>query len=165
MNVSLNLNYSDSGSFHSARRSIVKGFLDNRLIPQSKESRDSIIALQEAMQNMDSALDKFPLTHHFAPGLYAREMFLPANHAVIGKIHKHSHLNILVKGRVIVATEDGKKELKGGDVFTSYAGTKRAVNVLEDTIWITLHPTNETDLEKIEDELITKSYDLLKDIT
>ena len=114
---------------------------------------------------MDSALDKFPLTHHFAPGLYAREMFLPANHAVIGKIHKHSHLNILVKGRVIVATEDGKKELKGGDVFTSYAGTKRAVNVLEDTIWITLHPTNETDLEKIEDELITKSYDLLKDIT
>lgn len=157
----LNVNYDDSGSFHSARHSI-RGFSDNRLIPQSQQNRDSILALQKTMEGMDSALDKFPLTHHFAPNLYARQMFLPAGHAVIGKIHKHAHLNVIVSGKVQVSTEEGLKELNGGDVFTSYAGTKRAVNVIEDTVWITFHPTDKTDLDDIENELIAKDFTQLE---
>ena len=30
---------------------------------------------------------------------------------------------------------------------------------MEDTVWITVHVTNETDLEKIEDYVIAKTYD------
>lgn len=41
----------------------------------------------------------------------------------------------------------------------SAPGTKRAVIALEDTTWITVHVTNETDLEKIEDYVIAKTYD------
>jgi hypothetical protein len=33
------------------------------------------------------------------------------------------------------------------------------VYVLEDTVWTTYHPTEETDLGKIEDHVIAKSYD------
>jgi len=140
----------------------IQGFSDNRFINQSKESRDKILNLQNSMLEMDQTLDQFPVTHHFAPGTYGREMLLPAGHTIIGKIHKHAHLNIICKGRVKVTTEEGCKELIGPCVFTSYAGTKRAVHVLEDTIWITIHPTEETDLEKIEDEVIAKDYDSLK---
>ena len=140
----------------------IQGFSDNRLIDQSEESREKILNLQDEMLKMDSALDKFPVTHHFAPGVYAREMFLPADHTIVGKIHKHAHLNIISKGCVLVSTEEGTKELKGHCTFTSFAGTKRAVYVKEDTIWTTIHLTEETDLDKIESEIIAESYDDLK---
>lgn len=143
----------------------IQGFSDNRAIEQSAESRAKILDLQNAMMTMESALDAFPVTHHFAPGVYAREMFLPADHTIIGKIHKHAHLNIISKGKVIVSTEDGTRELDASDgpvTFTSFAGTKRAVYVIKDTVWTTIHVTDETELDKIEDEIIAESYDDLK---
>ncbi|MCK5600592.1 hypothetical protein KAR91_01915 [Candidatus Pacearchaeota archaeon] len=143
---------------------VVKGFSDNKIIPQSKEKRDKIFALQEVMGGMPCALDKFPVTHHFAPGTYAREMFLPANHTIIGKIHKHAHINIISKGKVMVYTEEGPVEKVGPCTFTSLAGTKRAVFVVEDTIWTTIHVTDKTDLDEIEEEIIATDYDEIKEL-
>lgn len=140
----------------------VSGFTENKSIKQSKEAREKILALQETMLGMEQTLDQFPLTHHFAPNVYGREMFLPAGHTIVGKIHKHAHLNIICKGKVSVSTEEGPKEYTGPCVFTSYAGTKRAVHVLEDAIWITIHPTDKTDLEEIEKEVIAPDYDALQ---
>jgi hypothetical protein len=40
--------------------------------------------------------------------------------------------------------------------FVSEVGTKRVVHALEETIWTTVHVTDETDLEKIEDYVIAK---------
>lgn len=139
----------------------IKGFSDNRLIKQDVNHRESILDLQSVMETMPSTLDQFKLTHHFAPHVYAREMLLPKGHTIVGKIHKHSHLNIIIKGSVTVSTEEGNKELIGGDVFTSYAGTKRAVYAHEDTVWMTIHITDETDLKKIEEEIIAKDFNEL----
>jgi hypothetical protein len=157
--------YANLEKIHDDKKPNIQGFSENRVIEQSKENRAKIINLQDVMSEMDSALDAFPVTHHFAPGVYAREMFLPADHTIIGKIHKHAHINIISKGRVKVSTEEGSEEIDATDhpvTFTSLAGTKRAVYVIEDTIWTTIHVTTETDLEKIEDEIIAKSYDDLK---
>ena len=137
----------------------IEGFSDNLTIKQSKKNRDNILNLQDKMMKMKQTLDQFSLTHHFAPGVYAREMFLPAGHTIVGKIHKHAHLNIVSKGSVVLSTEEGSKELKAPCVFTSYAGTKRAVYIKEDAIWITIHVTNKTDLKEIETELIADSFD------
>jgi len=141
----------------------VKGFSDNRLIKRDKESIDKIFNLQSIMEDMPSTLDQFELTHHFAPGCYAREMALPKGNVIIGKIHKHAHLNILQKGKVSVSTEDGNKEMTAPCVFTSYAGTKRAVYVIEDAIWITIHVTDKTNLDDIEAEIIAKDFDELEE--
>lgn len=138
--------------------SITNGFSDNRVIKQDKKNRDKIVKLQDEMMKMKQTLDLFPLIHHFAPGVYAREMFLPSGHTIVGKIHKHAHLNIVLKGVVVVSTEEGSKELKAPCVFTSYAGTKRAVFIKEDAIWITIHVTEKTDLREIENELIAKDF-------
>jgi hypothetical protein len=38
------------------------------------------------------------------------------------------------------------------------AGTKRIIYTHEDTVWITVHVTKETDLVKIEEQVIAKTY-------
>ena len=100
-----------------------------------------------------------PLWHAFAPGAYARTIFIPAGTLVVGKIHKHAHLNILIRGRVSVATEEGPMELEAPRVMTSKAGTKRVVYAHSPVLWTTIHLTDKTDLDAIEEEIIAKSYE------
>ena len=135
--------------------------------PNELRIRASIFNLQDALSAEISAGNikeaELPLTHTFTEGVYAREMFLPAGTLVVGKIHKHEHLNFISKGLVDVLTKEGLKRLQGPCTMVSPAGVKRAVYVLEDTIWTTIHanPTNEKDLDKIEDFTIAKTYEEL----
>jgi quercetin dioxygenase-like cupin family protein len=120
------------------------------------------MALQEQMIAMPDELKiDPPVTHHFAPGQYARQMDIPAGTVIIGKIHKHAHVNVISKGTGYVATEFGKQAYAAPMTFISEPGTKRAVYAETDTVWTTVHVTNETDLVKIEDEIIAPSYDAL----
>lgn len=132
-------------------------------------TRESILNLQDRMIEALRAAgqkvtpgntdDTCPLTHHFAPGLYAREILIPAGTLIIGKIHRHSHVNTISKGKCIVATEFGMQEIEAPHTFISQPGVKRAVLAMEDTIWTTYHPTEETDLEKIEEYVIAPTFD------
>ncbi len=98
-----------------------------------------------------------PVTHHFAPGVYAREMFIPAGVMLTGKIHKHAHLNIISAGRILVVGMDGtQREVVAPAAFVSKPGTRRAGLALEDTTWTTIHPTQHTDLALIEEEVIER---------
>lgn len=127
-------------------------------------SRDLLLAFQKKVGEIPNQINP-PLKHYFAPGLYAREIHMSAGDCVVGKIHKHAHVNNISKGRVLVTTEFGKSELVAPCQFVSEPGTKRAVLVLEDCIWTTYHPTDKTDLDDIEEEVIAKSfedYDALK---
>jgi quercetin dioxygenase-like cupin family protein len=99
--------------------------------------------------------------HHFAPGCYGREIFMPAGSVVVGKIHRHAHLNVLLEGECEVVTEHERERLTAPHVWVSTPGIKRAVHNITDVRWITFHPTEETDLTKIEAEVIAPSYDNL----
>jgi hypothetical protein len=126
------------------------------------EMRDKILHLEATMkayvkEQPDSA-PMLPLRHTFAPGAYARQIFIPEGSLVVGKIHKHAHLNMLMLGQAIVATEDGIMTYEAPYVFTSTPGTKRVVVAVSDVIWVTVHLTDETDLLKIEDEIIAPTY-------
>lgn len=98
-----------------------------------------------------------PVTHHFAHGVYAREIFIPKGTVLTGKIHKYSQFNIMPKGDLSVLTETGIERVKAPFSIVSPAGTKRIAYAHEDTIWITVHGTEETDLEKIENHFIAQS--------
>jgi hypothetical protein len=122
----------------------------------NQDFRSKVLEMEAAIRQqpqIDCHVD-----HVFAPGLYARQIQMPAGALVVGKIHKHAHVNTISKGRCIVATEFGYEEFTAPHTFVSNPGTKRAVYVLEDTVWTTYHPTEETDLGKIEDHVIAKSY-------
>jgi hypothetical protein len=126
-----------------------------------EKRRAQILRLQDEMQNMPNRLDLYkdaPVRHIFAPGCYAREMTLPEGSCIIGKIHRHAHINIISAGHVRVATDEGVLEFRAPYTFVSQPGTKRVVLALENTIWTTIHPTEETDLGKIEEQVIAPSY-------
>lgn len=123
--------------------------------------RAAIQRLQEAIQGsgLDLGVDPFPLIHHFAPGMYGREILVPAGAVVIGKIHKEAHLNVLSHGTCMVYTEqEGVLTLKAPYTFTSKPGAKRAVLALTDVVWTTIHRTDSTDLAEIEREVIASDY-------
>lgn len=130
------------------------------------ERRGDIVALEEALSRSPDAVHGdsplFPLKHTFAEGVYIREIFIPKGSVLTGKIHRHSHPNFLMKGEVIVFTENkGREHLKAPLSMISEPGTKRAIMALEDTVWITVHVTPETDLEKIEEYVIAPNYEAL----
>jgi hypothetical protein len=82
---------------------------------------------------------------------------------VVTKIHKLAHPCFILKGDCSVLTEDGPKRIKAPAHFITPAGTKRIVYVHKATVWVTVHSTKETDLEKIEEEVIVKSFDDLNE--
>jgi hypothetical protein len=123
--------------------------------------RAAILQLQDRIisEGLDVGPTSCPVKHHFAPGAYGREMSLPAGMVVVGKIHKHAHVNVISKGRVQVFTEhDGVQELSAPCTFVSTPGTKRVVHVIEDTVWTTVHVTDKTDLAEIEREVIATDF-------
>lgn len=128
---------------------------DNMAVAES--FRSNILELQATLA-LYPQIDP-PLKHHFAEGSYGREIFIPAGSMVIGKIHRHSHVNVISMGRVFVATEFDSEVLQAPYTFVSKPGTKRAVYALTDTIWTTIHVTPETDLQKIEDEVIAPDFE------
>lgn len=103
----------------------------------------------------------WPLTHHFAPGVYGRELALKAGSLVVGKIHKHAHLVVLLQGALRLFTEaGGLQEVQAPRVMLSPPGVKRAALVLEDTRWLTIHPNvgDTQDLAALEEEIIAPSF-------
>lgn len=132
--------------------------------PLKEVKRSDILDLENAISKVEGAVfgdsSELPLKHSFAPGVYVREIFIPKGYVLTGKIHRHAHPNFLMKGEVIVVTEHkGREHLKAPLSMISEAGTKRAIMALEDTVWITVHVTGETDLKKIEDYVIAPTYD------
>jgi SET domain-containing protein len=125
--------------------------------------RERIFALEEKIKAMPAALGAkdFETNHHFGPGTYMRELVIPADMILTGRIHKYAHLNILTKGKITVWTEDGMKTLEAPCVIKSEAGMKRVGYTHEDSIWTTIHSNtgNEKDIEKVESALFTDTFD------
>lgn len=122
------------------------------LIPNSEHQR--IDALEQRMLSAAPVV-YLPLIHRFTPGLYIREIFMPAGTLLTSKIHRQEHPYVVLSGRVSVWIPGvGVQTFTGGHVGITKPGTRRVLYIHEDTRWITFHPSGETDLEKIEAELI-----------
>lgn len=124
-------------------------------ICQIAERMKSSVAIGESSDTKNT----YPLDHLFTPGLYTRSIHIPAMHMIVGRLHKHELVNVILKGRVTVITEaGGVEELIGPCMFVSPAGVKRLLFTHSDTVWTLMHPTNKTDLDQIEAEFIAESY-------
>jgi hypothetical protein len=99
------------------------------------------------------------LTHHLSGGMYARTGVIKAGCLLIGAEHKTDHINIMY-GDISVTTDDGVQRLTGYHVLPTKAGKKRAGVAHADTVWTTICRTDETELSKIEDELVVESNQL-----
>lgn len=115
----------------------------------------------------DTELQHFftPLDDDYGCSTYARQLFMPKGMVVVGKLHKKAHLTFLMKGTILVVSENGgKQRLTGPLTFVSPAGVKRVFYIEEDTILTTVHLTKETeeeDLDKVEEEVISPTYEAM----
>lgn len=118
------------------------------------------VPMRERVERLEHILEsapqvECPLQHTFAPGVYIREMLVPAGTIATGAVHKTKHTTIVV-GHCLLTTDEGVQEFSGYRSFVSKPGAKRAIYAIEDTIVTTIHPTDETDLDKL-CELLTES--------
>jgi hypothetical protein len=97
-----------------------------------------------------------PVTHRFAPGVYIRELFIPQGTLLTGAIHKTEHISILLTGRLVFPDGNGGSvEVGAGTMQLTQPGVKQAALALEDTRYLTIHATEETDIDVLEDMLVT----------
>ena len=137
-----------------------------------QDQRNKIAEFAEILRGMPGITigdnENCPLKHSFVDGQYIREIFVPANTILVTKIHKQEHPTFMMTGKLLLISGDGtREELIAPAHFITKVGTQRAIHVLEDTIWVDVHsnPDNETDIDKIEEFVIAKTYDELPDIT
>jgi hypothetical protein len=121
-----------------------------------EELRVMIAELEETLKQFPEI--EMPEKNHFSFGVYGRELPISKGSLLVGKIHKRQTMNVILKGKVSVMSQDGLMHLSAGDLFVSTPGAKRVIFAHEDSSWLCCHGTHETDLEKIEQEFIAKDY-------
>lgn len=137
----------------------------NVIPSENNKTLDIINKLEAHMDELPETMhgDCFPLEHSFAKGLYVRQISVPKGYLIISKIHKYSHAAFLLKGEISIIGTDGIRRIKAPMSIITPPGTKRAIYHHEDTVFATVHATQETDLGKIEDEIIAKNFKEIDD--
>lgn len=98
-----------------------------------------------------------PVNHYFGPGIYIREVSMGAGLFAIGHKQTKEHVNIMLKGRVLMLNEDGSTaELVAPLMFTGKPGRKMGY-ILEDVVWQNIYATEERDVQVLESMFLDKS--------
>src|ERR1700722_11862995 len=119
-------------------------------------TRDKVNFLEAEMLKQPQR--EIPIKHYFSPGVYAREITIPADTLLTGRVHKYAQLNILSGGEISVLTENGVVRVRAPFTVVSPPGTKRIAYAHTECTWTTILHTDETDPDKIE-ELFTVATD------
>jgi short subunit fatty acids transporter len=147
----------------------LKLFNDKQIVFEDDGSnfKDKVEEIEKLLINSNSPdiyignSEELPLTHSFSDGIYVREIFIKKGMFAIGKIHKFNHAFFLMKGKLLLCTEEGVSEIEAPFYGNSKAGTKRVVVALEDVVFVNVHPNpnNITEIEKLEENFVVSSYE------
>lgn len=98
-----------------------------------------------------------PVVHRFGPGVYIREVKIPAGTVAIGHHQNFEHMNLFLQGKVSMLDENGNvTTLTAPMSFVGKPGRKIGY-IHEDMVWLNIYPTSEQDVEKLEAEFLTKN--------
>lgn len=109
--------------------------------------------------------DAFPpgnIHHHFAGqaqarGVYAKELHIPAGYDLVSHSHEYDHISILAFGSVFWKAGDGVSQLiTGPGAITVRAGVTHELHALTDAVWFCVHPTDETDPDKVDPAILKR---------
>ena len=129
--------------------------------------REAIVGIDEAWKSRGDSLigndwvEKIPgaeMEHHFVNGLYIRMAKAPAGMLFTTQIHKVRHPFFILSGAARVLTEEGIVTLGAPHHGFTEAGTKRLMYILEDITWYTVHATDKTTVEEVEEEVLAKDF-------
>lgn len=146
---------------------------ETELTPELLQSRrERIVSLEKAMTHVEGSygmaeFNEGKIKHHFATGVYGRELFIPKGQVIVSKIHRAKTFNVIAQGVIsVICPTNGFKTYEGPFCFVSEPFTKRIVISHEDTLWITSHGyTGPEDLDNVEAEIIAKDFEEIKILT
>lgn len=100
--------------------------------------------------------------HTFTPGLYSRQIFMPAGSLATSRIHKTEHQFSISLGCAMVKINDNEWErLEAPYNGKTKPGTRRILYIESDCIWTCYHPTSVMP-EGDSDEDILRAVDLVE---
>jgi hypothetical protein len=114
----------------------------------------------EFIDELELAIAKLPLldlevVHRFTEGMYIRELHIPAGVMVTTMTHKTQHPFVVSKGIIKVSSDtEGSVTIEAPHTGITEPNTRRAAHAVTDTIWTTFHVTDETDPNKIAEEIL-----------
>lgn len=127
----------------------------------STELVDAAVSQAVKTQTVDALIGKLlelpqprvNVRHILGPHVYMREINLAAGTLIVGRKHRGPHGCILVRGKLLFYNEDGSRTtLAATSEFQAGAGRKVA-QVLEDTTFVNVFATEETDVEILESQI------------
>lgn len=146
--------------------------MDREVVPAFSPSREKVLQFEAALrahaEATGSLIDADQLTRHlFSPGIYAREMVLPAGTCATGKIHRHAHIIMVSAGRISLLTEHGIQVVEAPYTAVSQPGIKRVAFAHTDAVVTCIHanPDDCTDLTTLEARHIAPTFEELGHMT
>ena len=122
---------------------------EEMFIPDKVTTTRDIERLEELLLNAsDEDTPEISIEECLADGMYMRVGYFPAGVIGTAAIHLSDFLNIMVSGKMIVASEQGNVTVQGFDFFKSYAGVKKAFYILEDTTFISIDRVDTDELQE-----------------
>ena len=100
-----------------------------------------------------------PVEHYQVDGVYVRSMFIPAGTILTGKIHNFESIAILAKGRIRITNGTESYIISEGHIMVDKPGVKRLGYAETDVVFITVHRTDNTEIEAIEKELVSATFE------
>jgi len=100
-----------------------------------------------------------PVEHYQIDGVYVRSMFIPAGTILTGKIHNFESIAILAKGRIRITNGTDSYVISEGHIMVDQPGVKRLGYAETDVIFITVHRTDNTEIDDIEKELVSDTFE------
>jgi len=119
-----------------------------------------ILRIEQELLQMPQV--ELPIEHYQIDGVYARSMFIPAGTILTGKIHNFESIAILAKGRIRITNGTESYIISEGHIMVDKPGVKRLGYAETDVVFITVHRTDNTEIEAIEKELVSATFEEYK---
>ena len=100
-----------------------------------------------------------PVEHYQVDGVYVRSMFIPAGTILTGKIHNFENIAILAKGRIRITNGTDSYIISEDHIMVDQPGVKRLGYAETDVTFITVHKTANTEIDDIEKELVSDTFE------
>lgn len=122
----------------------------------------SLDELEAAMVYSEAPRVDCPIVHAFLPGIYCRQIHIPAGTLITSMEHKFAHPFIVSKGSIEVVSEaEGSITYHAPWCDITEPGTRRALRAITDVVWTTIHITDETDVEKACESVLAPHFNPL----
>jgi hypothetical protein len=133
---------------------MIEALLPTADIPAPLAGARTLDDLETAMADPRFTPAECPVTHRFVPGMYIREIFIPAGSVLISATHRQTHPFIVSMGLArVVSEQEGAVEYAAPFTGITPAGTRRLVHAVSDVIWTTFHPTSHGTVEEVLPEI------------